>query len=312
VGTLIAAVDMQKEFVTRLVCPKDGHTPLAALPTSTSNGDILEGELECRTCGARFPVHAGIPSFVHFDKNEGEASLTKLREMESRDKSYARYEGRNAAIIDEWERFPELDALETLAGDCHGQAVFDAGCGVGKMTQVLRSAREIVATDFSFQALLHFGFDHPNMLLMQADVCRLPLVSGTFDLVMSSQVLEHIPDQQSRLQFMQGLAGVLKPGGKLILTVYNWDKNRQAHAVPKEGFHKSDIFYHCYTADELTSELGQFVKIEKLWGVQTVLPKTYRMVRALGSNYRYWDRLWRRTQIGRAYSNLLLAVGVKQ
>jgi ubiquinone/menaquinone biosynthesis C-methylase UbiE len=180
------------------------------------------------------------------------------------------------------------------------------------MTQVLRSAREIVATDFSFQALLNFGFKHPNLLLMQCDVCQLPLPSNSFDLAMSSQVLEHIPNQQSRLQFMQQLARVLKPGGRLILTVYNWDKNRQAHAVPKEGIHKSDIFYHCYSAEELTGELGQFVKIEKLWGVQTVLPKTYRLVRALGSNYRYWDRLWRRTEIGRAYSNLLLAVGVKQ
>src|ERR1700743_1114083 len=113
-GGSIAAENMKKEFVTRLGCPNDAHTTLAVLPTNTSNGDILEGTLECSACGARFPVQAGIPSFVHFQNNEGEGSLTKRREMESRDKSYARYEGRNAAVIDEWERFPELDALETL------------------------------------------------------------------------------------------------------------------------------------------------------------------------------------------------------
>lgn len=51
---------------------------------------------------------------------------------------------------------------------------------------------------------------------LQADLTGLPFADGGFDLVLSSHVLEHIPDDRAALA---ELARVLRPGGTAILTV---------------------------------------------------------------------------------------------
>ncbi len=48
------------------------------------------------------------------------------------------------------------------------------------------------------------------------DGARLPVRDGSVDTVLSTEVLEHVPDPRS---FVQEMARVLKPGGKLLLTV---------------------------------------------------------------------------------------------
>ena len=79
--------------------------------------------------------------------------------------------------------------------------------------------------------------------MIQADACRLPLVDASFDVAMSSRVLEHIPTADLRSAFIGQVDRVLKPGGRLVLSVYNWDLGRQKMRILNEGFHESRIFY---------------------------------------------------------------------
>jgi len=55
-----------------------------------------------------------------------------------------------------------------------------------------------------------------NWILAHADVTDLPFADAVFDIVVCSEVLEHIPD--SRLAISE-LIRVLKPGGDLVVTV---------------------------------------------------------------------------------------------
>jgi SAM-dependent methyltransferase len=51
---------------------------------------------------------------------------------------------------------------------------------------------------------------------VKADICDLPFIDGTFDLILCNHVLEHIPDD---LKAMEELYRVLKKGGTLIAQV---------------------------------------------------------------------------------------------
>ena len=71
---------------------------------------------------------------------------------------------------------------------------------------------------------------------VQGDALHLPFPDATFDRVICSEVLEHIPDD---LGAMAELARVLKPGGTMAITVprfgpelINWALSDEYHNVP--------------------------------------------------------------------------------
>ena len=71
---------------------------------------------------------------------------------------------------------------------------------------------------------------------VQGDALHLPFPDGTFDRVIASEVLEHIPDDVAA---MQELARVLRPGGSMAVTVprcgpelVNWMLSDEYHDVP--------------------------------------------------------------------------------
>jgi SAM-dependent methyltransferase len=77
--------------------------------------------------------------------------------------------------------------------------------------------------------------DHP-VTAVQGDALALPFADGTFDRVIASEVLEHIPDDVAA---MHELARVLRPGGAMAVTVprcvpeaVNWALSDEYHDTP--------------------------------------------------------------------------------
>ena len=77
--------------------------------------------------------------------------------------------------------------------------------------------------------------DHPATAV-QGDALSLPFEDGTFDRVIASEVLEHIPDDSAA---MRELARVLRPGGAMAVTVprcgpevINWALSDEYHDTP--------------------------------------------------------------------------------
>ena len=66
---------------------------------------------------------------------------------------------------------------------------------------------------------------------MQGDGTRLPFADGTFDRIIASEVLEHIPDDQAALD---ELARVLRPGGTMAVTVPAWLPEQVCWALSDE------------------------------------------------------------------------------
>ena len=102
--------------------------------------------------------------------------------------------------------------------------MLDAGCGTGLLTlallRVLRQPARIAAVDLSRPSLKtahravreEADIDHQQVGFAQANVLALPFPDDTFELVMTSGVLEYVPLREG----MRELARVLAPGGYLL------------------------------------------------------------------------------------------------
>lgn len=68
----------------------------------------------------------------------------------------------------------------------------DVGCGDGAITNVLSEKYDVIGIDFSRVALKHLS-SKASPVLGSADY--LPFKDKTADIVLSSELLEHLPDE---------------------------------------------------------------------------------------------------------------------
>ncbi|MFA6533666.1 MAG: class I SAM-dependent methyltransferase [Patescibacteria group bacterium] len=126
--------------------------------------------------------------------------------------------------------------MEKLVGQFvkAGQRVLDAGCGNGRLYQILKDKQvdylgvdnsekliELTKTTggrFQVKDMLDLAFN-------QEFSAKGGPASG-WDIVFCLAVLNHLPSEELRLKAMRNLAAALKPGGRLIMT--NWNLWRLA------------------------------------------------------------------------------------
>jgi SAM-dependent methyltransferase len=131
-----------------------------------------------------------------------------------------------------------------------GDRLLDLGCGFGRHAfQAARLGAGVVAFDAgsdevrdvrnTFGAMADAGeldASTAHTGVVRGDALQLPFADGSFDRVIASEVLEHIPADQSA---MGELARVLRPGGSMAVTVprcgpefVNWALSDEYHEVP--------------------------------------------------------------------------------
>lgn len=130
-----------------------------------------------------------------------------------------------------------------------GFKVLDAGCGGGRHLSEAYRARgvSVVGIDLNRDDALkahnttkimrHEG-EHGGgaSLVMVSDVTRLPFKDASFDLVICSEVLEHIPDHR---QAIAEVIRVLKPGRSLVVSVPRYLPERICWAL-SEDYHNEE------------------------------------------------------------------------
>ncbi|MGC9025324.1 MAG: class I SAM-dependent methyltransferase [Chloroflexia bacterium] len=73
------------------------------------------------------------------------------------------------------------------------QMVLDLGCGSGVQTNLLAITYHVIGADRSLEALKRVGARGTRVQIVCCSAERLPFPSNSFDLVFSSQLLEHLP-----------------------------------------------------------------------------------------------------------------------
>jgi SAM-dependent methyltransferase len=103
------------------------------------------------------------------------------------------------------------------------ERVLDCGCGLGWFLKVVEEITpcRLSGIDSDLPRLRSARRElFPATGLVAGDVTRLPYADATFDKIILSEVLEHLPDDRSGLLEVRR---VLKPGGLLAITVPNRD-----------------------------------------------------------------------------------------
>jgi SAM-dependent methyltransferase len=148
-----------------------------------------------------------------------------------------------------------------------GGLVLDAGAGFGRhafecarrgyrVVALDHAADEVSTTRATFAAMAEAGEIRPGAFVgtLRGDATALPFRDGSFDAVITSEVLEHIPDDTGALG---ELHRVLRPGGVLAATVptwlpekINWMLSDDYHAPAAVGGH-----VRIYSATELKAKM---------------------------------------------------------
>ncbi|MER2599595.1 MAG: class I SAM-dependent methyltransferase [Caldilineales bacterium] len=108
-----------------------------------------------------------------------------------------------------------LGYLDRYAGSgAHHRRVLDVGCGAGNMMHHLSHYGEVVGVDTYSPALTvaqQRGFN-----VQEGSADDLPFEAASFDIVTLLDVVEHVPNEHG---VFSECYRVLKPGGKLVVTV---------------------------------------------------------------------------------------------
>ena len=242
----------------KLICPDclPAELPLELSCQKEASGDILEGELNCRHCGAHFPINRGV------------ADLTpqKVHQTEG-DKSGGN--GYNAPLMLSaylWSHFGDLlhdgratdayrlwsERFRPAAADTAGGDALDIGCAVGRLCfemsdayervigvdtspAFIAKAREIAerkALDFDLiveghlTRRQHLEFNNhwrfENVEFIVADALALPFRKRDFASIAAINVLEKVPDP---LKHLREVNRVLAERDSLFLfsDPFSWD-----------------------------------------------------------------------------------------
>jgi SAM-dependent methyltransferase len=130
-----------------------------------------------------------------------------------------------------------------------GEQVLDLGCGAGRHAfECFRRGADVVALDLNagdltgveamFRAMRDAGETPPlaTAVAIRANAHRLPFPDASFDLVIASEILEHIPDDRAAIA---EAVRVLRPGGRLAVTVPRWWPERVCWAL-SDAYHQVD------------------------------------------------------------------------
>lgn len=111
--------------------------------------------------------------------------------------------------------WPTKNALvETLTSESDN--ILDVGCGTGSMLRHLQSAGYNNLNGLEFSKLAVEKLSAIGISMHHAKLPNLPLEDNSYDVVIASQVLEHIIRRKT---FMGGMRRILKPGGKVFIFV---------------------------------------------------------------------------------------------
>jgi SAM-dependent methyltransferase len=87
---------------------------------------------------------------------------------------------------------------------------------------------------------------------VSADMTNMPFPDNSFDKVIASEILEHVPNDR---QAMAEIARVLRPGGVASITVPSWFPERICWALSDDYHNNPGGHIRIFTKDELAGKL---------------------------------------------------------
>ncbi|UCD99160.1 MAG: class I SAM-dependent methyltransferase [Chloroflexota bacterium] len=159
-----------------------------------------------------------------------------------------------------WRRGQErrLQMILDAAGDRLKGIVLENGCGVGiYLTRLATSSSKAIGLEYDFSRAQEAHLN--NQLVVNAAGEYLPLPSGSFDLILSHEVLEHVQNDRACVEEM---VRVMRPGGRMVVFVPNRGYPFETHGIYWRGrYHFGNIPLINYLPSNMRDRLAPHVRI---------------------------------------------------
>lgn len=108
-----------------------------------------------------------------------------------------------------------------------GQLVLDLGCGNGRVADLVNEIKaDYIGIDVSEGLIAQAHKLHPNNTFKVSSMLEIDEPDATFDHTVMIASFHHIPSEALRLQVLNEVKRVTKPGGYIIMTNWNLHQRR--------------------------------------------------------------------------------------
>lgn len=151
-----------------------------------------------------------------------------------------------------------LDMIVRAAGERIRGCILENGCGVGMYVEHLSPFGEkVIGLEYDFERAAEAHINSPHIINAAGE--SLPLPYGTFDLILSHEVLEHVQDDRAAIREM---IRVLQPGGRIVLFCPNRGYPFETHGIYWNGkYHFGNKLFVNYLPRFLRDKLAPHVRV---------------------------------------------------
>ena len=237
---------MNIEHLELLTCPCcSGKLEIKKKFLSRNRKIVKTGILNCKNCKASFPIHNYIPRFLK-DSNLEVISFG----YQWNSFPLSQIDSKTNINESEIRLFSETSLTKE---NIRNESIIEIGCGAGRFLNIIKKYTPalLVGVDASnaVDSLSnHLDLKDENLLIIQADIFRLPFKKNYFGHVFSIGVIHHTPNPF--LAFKK-IALLIRKGGKISISVY---ENSLAHRTSKNSI-KLAFYDFLWAANLLRCEI---------------------------------------------------------
>ena len=145
--------------------------------------------------------------------------------------------------------------------------ILDVGCGLGYLTEKIGEGFFCTGLDLDFNSLKNNRLRGLKNML-KADASNIPFPDKTFDVIICSEVLEHLPPEIDK-RVLKEMARILRPGGIILLSVPSLEGIRASSKLRNLGHndkHSGEYHYRLgYFWNDITATISNisYLKISR-------------------------------------------------
>ncbi len=141
------------------------------------------------------------------------------------------------ALANQREDFGDLEAsLQFIEQNniSRESKILEIGCAIGKLCHELsiKGFDDVVGIDISERAIQYGKAKYPHLALHSYEGSDLSFLEGNFDICLSFDVVEHIPDIN---RHFQSVIKILNPSGKYLFQTPNILSNSVVETIKNKG-----------------------------------------------------------------------------
>jgi SAM-dependent methyltransferase len=252
--------------------------------------------LQCTSCSTEYEIRNGIPllyskkmDFAHMREEENLASMMKSARLNAKERFSA----------DQWEISKrEFWSMVQRLAPPSPQAYINIGCGFDdRFRDLERQGNTFVNFDMIYDMLFDLQRSAGAKSCVGGDLNHLPFKKGTFDYVVSIDVIHHENENLPRL--LQSFRDLLKPGGTLFLEdpnawgLFQMSKSiflpRPLYRFLRSQYHGLKRSEHRPADYEFPTNVWRVMSILKRLGFRDIVAYPHTAYPSIGaSSYRFY------------------------